>query len=116
MIKIDIEDCKMNSVSTVVSAPANIGEMAVRAVGTDFGNVGTMFDFRDVTLFFDREGLPLDTPPEVLHEALALLISVKDRPVEERKEVLRGSKLAEILGGAASLATIYSTLAPLLWG
>lgn len=117
MIKIDFDGCSFTGIEKVVSVSEDIKNIELRSARTTFNEIGTVFEVRDAPSVYVQLGLPAETPPDVLKEALALLQSVEGRPAEERPEALRESKLVALLsgiGGVSSLATIYSVVAPLL--
>lgn len=113
-MKFNFDNCGFNGVDVMFSVPKGEEGLEVHSRGTTFNDLGKMLEVRDPPSVYQTLGLPADTPPEVLIEALTLLSAVKDRPIEEQKEALRGSRLVSLLGVGANVATILSALAPLL--
>lgn len=64
--------------------------------------------------FFAQLGLPADTSPQIVLEALRILKRSESLPLDSRLAELRETRLVNLVGAGANLMTIYTTLLPLV--
>ena len=65
---------------------------------------------RDRLGAFQAIGLPADTPPDLLIEALKLLLKYEDADPKQSAEALSKTKLFEWLSGTANTTTVLNNL------
>ncbi len=82
----------------------------IHATGLEITNTKLAIELRDPPGLFQSLGLPANTPPAYLIEALKILEDASNLPPEQRIEKLGESKLIKSLGVAANLATVGASL------
>lgn len=65
---------------------------------------------RDKPSLLATLGLPAETAPEIILEALVLLKQSETLPQEDRIAGLRDTRLVNLLGAGTNLVTLYTTL------
>jgi len=99
---IQIKNCGVG-VSVPKGAPVHID-------GLEIKNTQSAIEVRDPPGLLQALGLPHDTPPSYLIEALKLLEDSSSLPTEQRIEKLRDSRLIRWLGVGADLVSVGTVL------
>jgi len=95
----------IDNCGTGISAP---NDAQIHADGLSITNTHRAIELRDPPGLLQQLGLPADTPPLYLIEALKLLDSSHTLPQEQRMERLRESRLIKFLSITADLTSITS--------
>jgi hypothetical protein len=90
-------------VSMPADAPAEFDTISIKGCST-------AIELRDPPSLFEALGLPKDTPPVLLIEALNLLSDNVSSSTEEKENTLSQSRLVKWLGSGANIATITQGL------
>lgn len=99
---IHIENCG-TGVSMSSDAPVEFNGLTIKGCQK-------AIEMRDPPSLLSSLGLPSETPPELLIEALKILQSNSSSPLEKKTEALQGSSLFNWLGASANLASITGLL------
>ena len=73
-------------------------------------------ELRDPPSLLEKIGLPKDTPPEFLLEAIKIIENSDSSSPKKVEDLLQRSKLFEWLGASANIATISTALFQLMQG
>jgi hypothetical protein len=99
---IHIEDC-----GTGISMPS---DAPVEFNGLTIKGCVQAIEMRDPPSLLTSLGLPSDTPPQLLIEALNILQANSSSPLENKTEILQTSSLFNWLGASANLTSITGLL------
>lgn len=103
-----LKNVKIIDCHTGISAPK---DAQIDADGLEITNAThRAIELRDPPGLFQSLGLPENTPPAHLIEALKILEDAQNLPESEKIERLRGSPLIEWLGSTADLVTVGTML------
>lgn len=100
--------CNFKRVGTIVDGPSTLEPTFNNVNAEDIGTVVRLHD-RPRSLI-EQLGLPPETDPAVLLEALEMLYGNASKPEKERIADLQASRLGQMLGHAANVATVYPAL------
>jgi hypothetical protein len=104
---LNLKNVRIDNCGTGISAPKGA---AINADGLEITNTKMAIELRDPPSFMQKLGLPHDTPPQYLIEALRILENNSHLPQEQRVQKLRESKLLKWLGAAADITGLGSVL------
>lgn len=110
---LNLKNVTIANCGTGISAPA---DATINADGLQIFRTALAIELRDPPGLMQRLGLPPNTPPDLVIEALALL-KQSEAPVPQKFEALKESRLTKFVEGTgvvANLATIGQALLPLL--
>lgn len=102
-----LKNVTIDNCGTGISAPK---DALIHADGLKITNTGKAIDLRDPPSLMQSLGLPENTPPAYLVEAIKALEGSKALPVEQRSQALHESRLFKWLGHTANLSGIASAL------
>jgi len=97
---INLTNVRIHDCITGISAPK---DAPINAHGLEITNAKCAIELRDPPGLFQSLGLPADTPPQYLIEALKILEGTTNLQQHERIEKLRDSSLVKWLGVTADL-------------
>lgn len=104
-----MNNCKFVDCAGGISAP---DETVIQLNDTHFFGGGQAIDlYKPATL--QSIGLPLDTPRDQLEELISELIAKHSASPEQKAEIVKRSRLGEVLSGAASFSTIAKNIVDL---
>lgn len=98
LINVTIDNC-----GTGISAPHDAD---IRANGLAITNTNQAIEIKLPQSLREQLGLPQNTPPEYITEALQMMIETKNKSQEERLHIFNTTRLANFLGIGADLVTI----------
>lgn len=104
---ITIKNCHIENCGVGISTDNSIN---LDISGTSIVGCRKAIELRDKPGVLQSIGLPANTPPELLIEALTLLLNYKDQETEPLKDTLLKTKLFNWLDGTANVATILTSL------
>ncbi len=104
---LNLKNVRIDNCGTGISAPK---DAHIVADGLEITNTARAIELRDPPGLLQSLGLPANTPPAYLIEALRILEGASALPERERVNQLRESALVKWLGAAADLTTIGTTL------
>ncbi|MCX9157287.1 hypothetical protein OPU71_14255 [Niveibacterium sp. 24ML] len=104
---IHLNNVRISNCGGGISAPK---DAEIHANNLEIVNTAQAIELRDPPSILQRLGLPPETPPEYLIEALKILEATNDMPQNERLDRLRESKLIKWLGVTADLTGLGTTL------
>jgi hypothetical protein len=99
-----LKNVRIDNCGTGLSAPTGA---QIFADGLEITNTKQAIELRDPPGLLQALGLPVNTPPEYLVEALKIL---EGAPPDERAEMLRESRLVKWLGVTADLTGLVTVL------
>ncbi len=102
-----LKNVRIDNCGTGISAPK---DAQIHADGLEITNTRRAIELRDPPGLLQSLGLPAETPPPYLIEALKLLEGSYALPPEQRIERLRESNLIKWLGVTADLTGLGTTL------
>jgi hypothetical protein len=102
-----LKNVRIDNCGTGISAPK---DAQIHADGLEITNTRRAIELRDPPGLLQSLGLPADTPPLYLIEALKLLEDSHTLLPEQRIERLRESSLIKWLGATADLTGLGATL------
>jgi hypothetical protein len=102
-----LKNVRIDNCCTGISAPK---DAHISADGLEITNTTQAIELRDPPGLLQSLGLPADTPPQYLIDALKILEGVSTLPTEARIERLRESSLVKWLGVTADLTGIGTIL------
>lgn len=102
-----LKNVRIDNCGTGISAPK---DAQIHADGLEITNTRRAIELRDPPGLLQSLGLPTETPPPHLIEALKLLEGSLTLPQEQRIERLRESSLIKWLGVTADLSGLGTTL------
>lgn len=104
---LNLKNVRIDNCGTGISAPK---DAHIVADGLEITNTARAIELRDPPGLLQSLGLPANTPPAYLIEALRILEGASALPERERVNQLRESALVKWLGAVADLTTIGTTL------
>lgn len=102
-----LKDVRIDNCGTGISAPKDAD---INVDGLEITNTACAIELRDPHAFLQSLGLPKDTPPNYLIEALKILEDSSSQSAGARVEKLRDSSLIKWLGVTADLTGIGTAL------
>ncbi|MED5613086.1 hypothetical protein [Janthinobacterium sp. P210005] len=110
-MRLTIKGCNFNRNGTGISVPH---DTVLDLENISFDDNGTALIQREAPTLLQQLGLPSNTDPEIVIEALAILQRVKTLDQPMQIEALRESKMVKMLGVGADIVTIAGILLPFL--
>ena len=104
---INLKNVRIDNCGTGISAPK---DAHINADGLEITNTKLAIDLRDPPGLLQSLGLPYETPPLYLIEALKILEVSSNLPPVERIERLRESNLVKWLGVTADISGLGAVL------
>ncbi|CAG36445.1 hypothetical protein [Desulfotalea psychrophila] len=104
---LNLKNVRIDNCGTGISAPK---DAKINADGLEITNTKQAIELRDPPSLMIKLGLPENTPPMYLIDAMKILEGNKKLPDKKRIDSLKNSPLVEWLGTAADLATIGCVL------
>ena len=104
---LNLKNVRIDNCCTGISAPK---DAHIIADGLEITNTAQAIELRDAPSLLQLLGLPEDTPPAYLIEAMKILEGARAFPENERIGQLKESALIKWLGAGADLTTIVTTL------
>ncbi|MCU8291140.1 hypothetical protein OC525_21635, partial [Vibrio vulnificus] len=104
---LNLKNVKIDRCVTGISAPK---DAHINADGLEITNTQKAIELRDPPNLMKSLGLPENTPPEYLIDAMKILEGNQNLPNNERIDSLQKSSLLQWLGTSADLVTIGTVL------
>lgn len=104
---LNLKNVRIDNCGTGISAPK---DAHINADGLEITNTACAIELRDPHGLLQSLGLPANTPPQYLIEALKILEGASALPEQARVEQLRDSALVKWLGVTADLTGLGTTL------
>ncbi|WP_223535543.1 hypothetical protein [Pseudomonas sp. GL-B-16] len=99
---------KISGCGIGISMPS--GGTGDKFINPEIANCNTAIEYRDPPSLISSLGLPAETPPKVVLEALKILRSHEKQAPEQRVTLLKKSNIGPFLQGAANATTAATNL------